>query len=169
LYFSSTIDPFPISVLHYPTDGQNVIISPILARHLIKNHNEEIFMKKIISTVLFVFAIAFSSTSIFADSIVAAYTCELKEGKKQEELQALNGKWLKWVRANVTENVESSVGTAVVGKQNMFLFVDTYPDLSTWAEVQTALDSDAAKELENLFEGVSDCSENRLWKFVPTK
>lgn len=105
----------------------------------------------------------------FADTILEVYTCELKDGKKQEELQAINSKWLKWVRENVNEGIESSVGTAVVGDQEVFLFADTYPDLATWAATQTALDSDAASELKDIFEDVSDCSENRLWKFEPTE
>lgn len=126
-------------------------------------------MKKIVSSVLFTLAIAVTSSSVFADSIVAAYTCELKEGKKMEELQAANSKWLKWVRANVSKDIKSEVGTAVVGKQNMFLFADTYPDLTTWAATQTALDSDAGSEMEGLFGEISECSENRLWKFEPTQ
>ena len=125
-------------------------------------------MKKIVSSVLFTLAIAVTSSSIFADSIVAAYTCELKEGKKMEELQAANSKWLKWVRDNVNKDIKSEVGTAVVGKQNMFLFADTYPDLTVWAATQTALDSDAGSEMEGLFSEISECSENRLWKFEPT-
>jgi len=126
-------------------------------------------MKITISTFLVALTIVFASNSVFADSTVASYTCKLKEGKKQEELQAVNSKWLKWVRANVNENIGSSVGTAVIGDLDMFLFVDTYPDLATWAATQTALDSDAGSEIENLFEDVSECTENRLWKFVPTK
>jgi hypothetical protein len=124
-------------------------------------------MQKSISTILVALALALSS-AVSADTIVAVYSCELREGKTQEELQALNGKWLKWVRENVNENIESAVGTAVVGDQGVFLFADTYPDLATWAATQTALDSDAASALENMFEDVSDCSENRLWKFEPT-
>jgi hypothetical protein len=126
-------------------------------------------MKKIATTLVVALTLVFSSNFVFADSIIETYTCELKEGKKQEELQAINGKWLKWVKKNVNESIESSVGTAVVGNQDMFMFADTYPDLATWAATQTVLDSDAASELKDIFEGVSDCSENRLWKFVPTK
>ena len=126
-------------------------------------------MKKTVSTILFSLAIACVSNSVFADTFVDVYTCELKEGKKQEELQALNSKWLKWVRENVNENIESSVGTAVVGDQDVFLFVDSYPDLATWAANQTALDSDAASELKDMFEEVADCSKNRLWKLEPTE
>ena len=124
-------------------------------------------MQKSISTILVALALVLSS-AVSADTIVAVYSCELKEGKTQEELQALNSRWLKWVRENVNENIESAVGTAVVGDQGVFLFADTYPDLTTWAATQTALDSDAASALENMFEDVSDCSENRLWKFEPT-
>ena len=124
-------------------------------------------MQKSISTILVALALVLSS-AVSADTIVAVYSCEPREGKTQEELQALNSRWLKWVRENVNENIESAVGTAVVGDQGVFLFADTYPDLTTWAATQTALDSDAASALENMFEDVSDCSENRLWKFEPT-
>ena len=126
-------------------------------------------MKKRLSTILVALILVFFSNAILADSVVASFTCKLNEGKKKEDVQAVNSKWLKWVRQNVNENIESSFGTAVVGDQDMFLFVDTYPDLNTWAATQTALDSDAASELENMFDEVSKCSENRLWKFEPTK
>lgn len=126
-------------------------------------------MKIKLVTILVTLTIVFFSNAILADSIVAAFTCKLNEGKKKEDVQAINSKWLKWVRENVNENIESSFGSAVVGDQDIFLFVDTYPDLNTWAATQTALDSDAASELENMFDEVSKCSENRLWKFEPTK
>lgn len=125
-------------------------------------------MKRIVSSLLFTLAVTVASSAAFADSVVNAYTCKLKEGKTQEELQAANSKWLKWVRANVNAKIESAVGTQVVGEQNMFLFADTYPDLATWAATAEALDSDAADELDDLFEEISDCSQNRLWKFEPT-
>ena len=124
---------------------------------------------KIATTLLVVLTLVFSSNFVFADSIIETYTCKLKEGKKQEAVHVINSKWLKWVKKNVNEKIESSVGTAVVGTQNMFMFADTYPDLASWAATQTALDSDAASELKDIFEEVSDCSENRLWKFEPTK
>ena len=126
-------------------------------------------MKTMIKTLLVALTLVFASNTVFADSIVAAYTCKLKEGKKKEDVQAVNSKWLKWVRENVNKDIESSFGSAVVGDQSVFLFVDTYPDLNTWAAAQTALDSDAASSLEDMFEGVSECSENRLWKLEPTK
>jgi len=137
-------------------------------RNAFPKTNKESVMKKVVSTVVFSLSIAIASSSAFADSVINVYTCKLKEGKTQEELQAANSKWLKWVRTNVSDKIESSVGTPIVGQQNMFLFADTYPDLASWAATQTALDSDAADEIEDLFKDISECSENRLWKFEPT-
>jgi hypothetical protein len=63
----------------------------------------------------------------------------------------------------------SSVGESVVGNIENFIFVDTYPNLATWAATKDALDSDAGAELDDLFMEVSECSENRLWRLKETK
>jgi hypothetical protein len=125
-------------------------------------------MKKFTATVIASAVVALTSTPVFADSVINSFNCKLKDGKTIEDVHATNSKWLKWVRANVNEKIESSVGTAIVGDTDMFLFIDTYPDLNTWAATQTALDSDAADELDNMFDDVTDCSQNRLWKVQPT-
>ena len=105
-----------------------------------------------------------------ADSIVETWTCEVKEGKKIEDVQAVNSKWLKWVNEQVEGGgISSSVGESVVGNSEKFIFVDTYPNLATWAATKDALDSPAGEELDDLFEDVSECSENRLWKIEDTK
>lgn len=126
-------------------------------------------MKKLVSSAIFATAIALVSNNIFADSVVTSYTCKLKDGKTTEEVLAKNNVWLNWVRTNINKNITSELGTAIVGKQDMFIFVDTYPDLNTWAATQTALDSDAAIELKDLFDEVSECTENKLWKFKASK
>jgi hypothetical protein len=125
-------------------------------------------MKKAVSSALFALATVCASSSLLADSYVAAYTCKLNEGKKVEDVQAANSAWLTWVRANVNENITSMVGTAVVGQFDMFLFVDSYPDLATWASAQMALENDAPKEIEANLDAASKCSENRLWRMRPT-
>jgi len=105
-----------------------------------------------------------------ADTYANVYTCTLNDDVKMEDVQAQNSKWLAWVNANVEGGgITSAVGTAVVGNQEVFLFIDTYPSLSSWAATAEALDSDAAKELEDLFEDTNECSKNNLWKIEPTK
>ena len=126
-------------------------------------------MKIRLLSVLVAVTFTFLSNSIFADSIVATFTCKLNEGKKKEDVQAVNSKWLKYVNENVSKDITSSFGSAVIGNQDIFMFADTYPDLETWAKTQTLLDSEAASEMDDMFEEVSHCSENRLWKLEPTK
>ncbi len=126
---------------------------------------------KHLSSVAFFAAITFCLSSVaVADNIVETYTCKVEEGKTMKDVQAKNSEWLKWVNAKVEGGgITSAVGTAVVGSTNSFIFVDTYPNLATWAAAKDALDSEAGEELGELFEGISDCSENRLWKIEDTK
>jgi len=124
-------------------------------------------MKKVLSAALIVASFGLVTNNVFADSVVASYTCKLKEGKTSDDVIAKNNVWLKWVRANVNKDITSEMGTAIIGKQDIFLFVDTYPSLAVWAEATTALDNDPP-ELKDLFKEVSDCSENKLWKFEPS-
>ena len=126
-------------------------------------------MKKLITAVLAVFTMGVSGVAS-ADSIANVYTCKLKDGVEMEAVQAANSKWLKFVNAKVAGGgITSSVGTAVVGNQEVFLFVDNYPSLSSWAATAELLDSDAGDEVDGLFEDLTECSENRLWKLEPTK
>ena len=127
-------------------------------------------MKKLVPGAFVATIALFLSGIASADSIAETWTCELKDGKKIEDVQAVNSKWLKWVNANVEGGgITSAVGTAVVGNTERFIFVDTYPDLATWAAAKDVLGSDAADELDDMFDDVSECSENRLWKIEDTK
>lgn len=119
---------------------------------------------------MFVLAALCLAVTATADSIVETFTCKVEDGKEISDVQAVNSRWLKWINENVQGGgITSSVGTAVVGNSETFIFVDTYPDLATWAAAKDALDSDAGNELDDLFEGVSECGENRLWKIEDTK
>jgi hypothetical protein len=41
--------------------------------------------------------------------------------------------------------------------------------MATWAAAKDALESDEADEINEMFEDVSECSENRLWRMESTK
>ena len=126
-------------------------------------------MRKLISAILAVSVLGFSGIAS-ADSFANVYTCKLKDGVEMDAVQAANSKWLKFVNANVEGGgITSSIGTAVVGDNEIFIFVDTYPSLSAWAAAYELLDSDAADALDDLFEDLNDCSKNSLWKFEDTK
>jgi hypothetical protein len=104
-------------------------------------------MKKLATALLAVTAIGVSGIAS-ADNFANVYTCKLKDDVEMEAVQAANSKWLKFVNARVEGGgITSSVGTAVV----------------------ELLDSDAGDELDGLFDDLTDCSENRLWKLEDTK
>lgn len=126
-------------------------------------------MKKLIAPLIAVLGMSFGGVAS-ADSFANVYTCKLKDDVELEAVQAANSKWLKFVNAKVAGGgITSSVGTAVVGNFETFIFVDTYPSLSAWAATQELLDSDAGDEVDDLFENLTDCSKNSLWKFEDTK
>ena len=126
-------------------------------------------MKKLIAQLIAVLGMSLAGVAS-ADSFANVYTCKLKDDVELEAVQAANSKWLKFVNAKVAGGgITSSVGTAVVGNFETFIFVDTYPSLSAWAATQELLDSDAGDEVDGLFEDLTDCSKNSLWKFEDTK
>ena len=126
-------------------------------------------MKRTMTALLAVAGVGLSGLAS-ADTFANVYTCKVKDDVEMEDVQAANSKWLKFVNAKVAGGgITSSVGTAVVGNFETFIFVDTYPSLSAWAATQELLDSDAGDEVDGLFEDLTDCSKNSLWKFEDTK
>ncbi len=127
-------------------------------------------MKKLLPGAFVAIAALCLSGIASADNIAETWTCKLKDGKEIEDVQAANSKWLKWINENVDGGgITSSVGRAVVGDTTIFIFVDSYPNLATWAAAKEALDSDAGGELEDMFSEISECSDNRLWKLEDTR
>lgn len=102
-----------------------------------------------------------------ADTVAEVWTCKVNDEKSLDDVQAVNSKWLAHVREHVSEEISSSVVSAIVGDATSFLFVDSYPDLATWEKTKTYLrDND---EVDDLFEDVSECSQNTLYNSEPTQ
>ena len=121
-------------------------------------------MKKLI-TALSASVLLFASAMALADPVSQVWTCKLNEGKTAEDAQALNSKWLAWAReVGGSDEISSSFVTPVVGDTG-FLWVDTFPDLVTWAKVIEADDGGLDAE----FVALQTCSGNRLWSGAETK
>ena len=128
-------------------------------------------MKRHLTLAMVTAAFMVSAGPIMADSVDEVGLCTLKEGATKEQAQTANSTWLAWVNTNGGEGkVSSSVGTAIVGDNKAFLWIDSYPDLTSWTTVSNATDSEAGKAaLKDLFKDIVDCKENRLWKIESTK
>lgn len=104
-----------------------------------------------------------------ADSVVESWSCKLDEGKSIEDVKAANSKWLAFVHKTVSDKITSQVATSLVGKSDGFMFVDTFPDVVTWAAAKAALETEEGEAAEASFEGISTCTENRLWNVADSK
>ena len=103
-------------------------------------------MKKFIAMSLAVIGLGFVGVAT-ADTFANVYTCTLNDDVEMEDVQAQNSKWLAWVNANVEGGgITSSVGTAVVGNQQVFIFIDTYPSLSSSAASVSSTSAVAAQD-----------------------
>jgi len=112
------------------------------------------------------------SVGVSAATVTIVWTCELNDGKTQEDALALNAKWLKWARGFAgTDEITSSFVTTAFGEFGGFLWVDSYPDLATWAKVEEA-DAEDKSETSAAYDELETCSERRMLsseRTVPAK
>ena len=114
-------------------------------------------------------AMSLAAGSVWADDYREVWECTARDGKTLEDVQAVNSKWLAWMRENVDESIDSAVLTAVVGELTSFIFVDTYPSLEVWSKGKAAQDdNEDMDELNAEFDATAECGETRLWRRRPT-
>ena len=121
---------------------------------------------RIAVALLMVFGVGVCAT--YADSherMVALWTCTLADGKTQADVQAANGKWVKHVNSAVEGgDIRSYVLTTVVGEQETFLYVDSFPSGKAWLAARTAMKSEEGKKIEKELEAVAKCSQSSLYE-----
>ena len=124
-------------------------------------------LKKIMLTsVISIFLLL--SVAVHAEPVSIVYSCQLKDGSTKEDAMEINARWLKWARATGgSDKITSSYVSTVIGDLGGFMWVDTYPDISTWGKV---IDADSDFDAE--FDEVSTCSGSRMYRgeeTVPAK
>jgi hypothetical protein len=97
--------------------------------------------------------------------IEVVWTCTLNDGKSLEDVQAVNGKWLKWNRDNGIGGVTSHVANMVLGGElTTILLIDSYPGWETYAEEAAKYDSPEGEALDAAFAEVVTCPSNTVWQ-----
>ena len=107
-------------------------------------------------------------TAVVADTgdtaTVEIWTCTLKDGKTMDDVATANGKWVKFMNANVEGgNVQSFAQTAVVGNQGTFLYIDVFPDMKAWIASKTAITSEEGNAIDTELEETASCASNSLY------
>jgi len=116
-------------------------------------------LKKImLATVTSVFLLL--SVTVHAEPVTIVFSCELNDGSTKEDAMEVNARWLKWARATGgSDEITSSYVSTLIGDLGGFLWVDTYPDISTWGKIW-----DADPEFDAEFDEVATCSSNRMYR-----
>lgn len=124
-------------------------------------------LKKImLATVTSVFLLL--SVAVQAEPVTIVFLCKLNEGSTKADAMEINARWLKWARATGgSDEITSSYVSPMIGDLGGFMWVDTYPDITTWGKV-----ADADSNFDAEFNEVSTCSGNRMYRgeeTVPAK
>ena len=103
-------------------------------------------------------------TAYAEEQIDEVWQCKLNDGKTLEEVQTNNSIWVKAMHDNVSDDISSMVVTSVVGDTGHFLFVDSFPDLATWAAAKAWLETEEGQALDAQFQALANCESNRLYR-----
>jgi hypothetical protein len=120
-------------------------------------------MKKLILAGVFCLAPTLGLADTGDTRVLEVWDCTIKEGKTVEEVTAHNANWLAMARS-VNAEVNSFGLESMVGETEVFMFVDSYPDLAAWGAVKVAMDSEQGAAIEDGFAEMLDCTSNRLFK-----
>ena len=125
-------------------------------------------MLKKISLATVSSALLLLAAAAHAEPVSIVFSCELREGSTREDVMEINARWLKWAReTGGSDEITSTYVATLIGDLGGFMWVDTYPDLETWARIV-----DADSEFDAEFDEVSTCSSNRMYRgeeTVPAK
>jgi hypothetical protein len=140
----------------------------LLNPHQLNQPTRKYSMKSLVSTVLLAGILFGVCTTVIADTsdtaTVEIWNCTLNDGKTMDDVAAANGKWVKFMNANVEGGDIHSYGqTAVVGEQGTFLYIDVFPDMKAWIASKAAIESEEGQALEAGLNEVASCSSNSLY------
>jgi hypothetical protein len=122
-------------------------------------------MKKVVLFTLFLLVPTWALADNHDTAIVEMWKCKLKDGKTMEEVQAVNKRWLTMTRKVAgSDEVNSYSLQTIVGDLTMFGFADAYPDMATYAKVKAAEDTEEGEAIDDDFDALMDCTDNRLYK-----
>jgi hypothetical protein len=121
-------------------------------------------MKNLLAIATLAAAMTLCATASADTHIEEVWDCSLREGKTIAQVNSLNANWIKYVNKNVKGGgINSRIVTPLVGDMGSFIFVDSFPNLGSWAETKELMSSGEGQKIEAAIDEVSDCTSNRLY------
>ena len=124
-------------------------------------------------TMLLAVGVLICSAALSAEErVVNLFTCELNDGKTMDDVQAANGLWVRHMNENVPGgDIRSYPAAPIVGETSKFLYIDSFPSLTSWAQMTdiTNSGSEEVQEIMNGLDEVASCSRNSLYRAVESE
>jgi hypothetical protein len=121
-------------------------------------------MKNLFLVTTLATAMALCSSANATTHIEEVWECTLTEGKTMTQVNAINANWVNYANKNVKGGgISSRTVSPLVGDMGTFIFVDSFPNLSSWADAKEAMQSSEGQKIEAELEEVSECTANRLY------
>jgi hypothetical protein len=122
-------------------------------------------MKKITNIILI--ALFAGSFSLANASVIQVWECSLKDGKTNEELNAVSSAWLKATKSmEGAEAIEAyhNYPVAAYAGNGGFNFIVITPDFEIWGKLMAAYDGSASQKADEAWNEVAECKGNSLWE-----
>jgi hypothetical protein len=121
-------------------------------------------MKNLLLVTILAATFSFCGFANADTHVEEVWDCTLEEGKTMEQVNAINVKWVKFINKKVKGGgIDSRSVTPLVGDFSSFFFVDSFPNLQSWADAKAAMESKEGQKLDAAFDEVSECSSNSLY------
>ena len=102
--------------------------------------------------------------------VVVIWNCEANDGISQDDLQAVNGRWVRFANKEVDGgDIRSFLTSAIIGDPSKFKYIDSFPSLDSWAAMDKAMNSDEGRSIDTAFNAIQKCSKNTLHRAVESE
>ena len=121
--------------------------------------------KKLIRVLTVALTLAFAG-SVYADSVVQVWECNLKDGKTRDDLTAVTTAWTKAARSmkgGSEIQVFLETPLAAGGGAGAFNFVMAIPDAATWGTFNDGYAGSAADEADGAWDMVASWTKSSLY------
>ncbi len=125
--------------------------------------------KKLIRVLTVALTMAFAG-SVYADSVVQVWECNLKDGKSREDLVAVSTTWAKAARSQKGGSEEIEVyleyPLAAGGGVGGFNFVMVIPNAAAWGTFNDGYVGSAAAQADEAWDMVANCARSSLYSSI---
>ena len=133
-------------------------------------------MRFLFFAVVVILGVASVGEAQIADGerIVEIWTCTLNNGYSMDDVEDISGRWEDLVRSSGATDVQSFRLTHLVGTMrghepaedvtSRFLFVDSFPDVTSWVAAKRAENTSEGQELIAEYTQANTCSSNALYR-----